>query len=147
MKVIHKEKTGRVRVSTVNDAPSLTQQQFKDQCDVNKIIAKYKTTGEWTHLTKKGGVYADVSSIKDYHQSLQKVLDANNAFAALPAQIRNRFQNDPAQLLAFLQDPKNHAEGVELGLFEKPKPPAPAPIKNELNESNNSAQPEPKKTP
>lgn len=129
------EKIGkRVRVSTVNNEESRTQQQFKDQCDVNLIVAKYKKTGEWLHLTRKQGIYADVSEITDYHEATQKVLNAQTAFAALPSHLRNRFQNDPAQLLAFLQDPKNYDEGVSLGLFE-PKPAAqPDPIKNELNE-------------
>jgi len=115
-------KGGRLRVATVFDLdnePSKAQQQYKEQCDVNNIIAKYKKTGEWIHVTRKEGVYADVSNIRDYHESLQKVVDANNAFSTLPAHIRIRFDNDPAALLEFMQDPKNYDEGVKLGIFEK----------------------------
>lgn len=109
----------RVRVQTVNKAPSKTQQQFADQCDVNKIIAKYKTTGEFQHIARKQGYYADVSEIGDYQQALDTVLAANHAFQALPAQLRLRFNNNPQELLEFIANPNNHDEGVKLGIFEK----------------------------
>lgn len=32
----------RTRVQTINKQPSLTQPQFKEQCDVNHILKKYK---------------------------------------------------------------------------------------------------------
>ena len=54
----------------------------------------------------------------------------------LPAKIRQRFNNNPAELIAFLQNSDNIEEAVELGLMEKfqnrtktepkPEPPAPA---------------------
>lgn len=114
---------GRVRVGVDPglERVSKTQQQFKDQCDVNKIVAKYKTTGQWLHLTGKRGVFADVSQIGDYHESLNKIQSANAAFAALPAELRLRFNNDPGKLLEFIQDPKNYDEGVKLGIFEPKK--------------------------
>lgn len=114
-------KNGRVRVATVNAEKSRTQQQFKEQVDVNNIVAKYKKTGEWLHLTRKNGVYADVSNITDYRESLDKVMQANAAFASLPSSIRVRFDNDPNQLLNFLQDPNNYQEAVNLRLID-PKP-------------------------
>lgn len=121
MRIIEKRKNGRLRVALECTEPSRTQQQFKEGCDVNKIVAKYKTTGQWQHLTGKEGVFADVTKITDYETCMNKVLRANSAFEALPSNIRLRFQNDPAQLLAFMQDPKNHEEGIKLGLYEQPK--------------------------
>lgn len=129
----------RVRVATVNAEPSKTQQQFRDQCDVNLIIAKYKKTGEITHLARQRGIYADVSSITDYRDSLQKVLDAQSAFGTLPSHLRVRFANDPQRLLEFLQDPNNYEEGIQLGLLT-PKPTANAPTaKND--ETKNDEKP------
>lgn len=137
--IIRDPKTGRVRVQTVNMEDSKTQQQFKDQCDVNKIVAKYKRdTGRWLHLmSPNGGRYADVSSIKDYHSMLLQLQDANSAFMALPALVRQRFQNDPGKLLQFMQDPKNYDEGVKLGIFEPKKQNVPDANKNDLNEITN----------
>lgn len=119
---------GRIRVQTINEEPTRTQQHYKDQCDVNNIIAKYKKTGVITHLARSQGVYADVSQITDYQTSLQKVMDAQNAFSTLPSELRLRFNNDPQQLLAFLQDPKNYDEGVTLGLYEQKTEPTPESI-------------------
>lgn len=119
MKEIIVEPNGRVRVRTVNTLDSRTQQQFKDECDINNIIKKYTQTGEITHLARSKGVYADVSEITDYNDAVLKVMKADAAFMTLDASIRARFSNDPAQFLAFMQDPKNYDEGVKLGLFNR----------------------------
>jgi len=114
------------KVRTVNSLPSKTQQQFKQDADINNIISKYAKTGQITHLSKKKGSYVDLSAISDYQTSLQTVIDANSAFNSLSSQIRHRFANDPSMLLSFLQDPSNMEEGIKLGLLERPKTAAPA---------------------
>ena len=58
MKVIEKRKNGSIRVYTVNNEPSMTDQQFKDDCDVNFIVNKFTKTGHLTHLAKFQGMYA-----------------------------------------------------------------------------------------
>lgn len=123
--------TGRVRVYTKNTEPSLTQQQFKDECDINNIMKKYQSTGQFTHLTSRKGVYADFSQITDYQSMLHQVQYAQEAFSSLPAELRQRFRNDPGQLLAFLQDKRNYDEAIQLGLLE-PK----SLDKIELNKNN-----------
>ena len=56
----------------------------------------------------------------------------------LPAQMRSRFNNDPAELLKFIKDPANLDEAVKLGILVKkeapkgdpvppPAPPSPVP--------------------
>lgn len=109
--------TGRLSVETVNKEKSMTQQQFKDECDINNIMQKYVTTGEFSHATKKQGVYADFSGIRDYQQMVETVMYAQEAFDLLPAKVRSRFRNDPGELLAFLQDPNNKEEARSLGLL------------------------------
>lgn len=116
-----KRENGTLRVITINDEPSMTQQQYKDECDINNIMKKYQSTGEFRHLTAKQGQYADFSDIMDYQDMLHTIQYADEAFAALPAEVRLRFKNDPGSLITFLQDDKNYDEGVKLGLLE-PKP-------------------------
>lgn len=116
MKKIEKTESGRIRVYTLNEKPSRSQQQFKDQCDVNKIVARYKKTGIVTHLRGGDGQYGDFSDIGTYHEAIQRVLDANKEFMKLPAAIRNRFGNDPQQLMTFLDDPSNNEEAIKMGL-------------------------------
>lgn len=138
---VTKRANGSRRVQSINDEPSLTQQHHKDSTDVNLIIAKYKQTGIMPEMRKKG-VYADVSEITDYHQMVEKVMAADAAFMTLPASVRERFSNDPAQLLNFLQDPRNYDEGVKMGLYE-PKIPqnnSQHANTNDLNEQNAHAK-------
>lgn len=120
-KLIYKRADGSMACDTVNDEPSMTQQQFKDDCDINNIMRKYANTGEFTHLSKRPGVFADMTSVTDYQDMLHKVHAAQAAFSELPAATRVRFENDPANLIAFLQDDKNYDEAVKLGLCESRK--------------------------
>lgn len=134
---IEKRANGTLRVATINNEPSMTQQQFAKECDVNEIMRKYETTGQLTHIARNPGVYADFTNIEDYHSSLNKIIAAEDSFKSLSAEIRDRFQNDPAQLLGFLMDPKNHDEGVKLGLIEqKTNPQNPQTYPQKTNEPN-----------
>lgn len=141
--MIISSKDERIRVATVNSEPSKTDGSFRDMVDINNIVAKYVQTGEIVHKARTEGIYADISQIGDYEQSLQKVVDANNAFMTLPAETRNRFGNDPGQLLSFLQDPENYDEGVKLGLLEPKKAQASDPIKRESDAIKKDHQLEP----
>lgn len=109
-------KNGTIAVESINTEPTMTQQQFKDQCDINNIIKNYTQTGELP-LSKKVGQFLDVSNIQDYQTSLQTVFEAQQNFDALPSNIRSHFQNDPTQLLAFIEDDANYDEALKLGLL------------------------------
>lgn len=128
-KVITRTKEGRVRVVNELVGPSKTDQSFAKDTDVNNIMYKYRAIGvDYNRLPAPGkGVYGDFTKIKDYKSAMESVLKAQNDFMALPSNIRNRFQNDPSQLIAFCEDPKNYDEGVKLGLF-KPKQEPPVQI-------------------
>lgn len=116
MKVIETRANGSIRVRTVNNEPSRTQQSAKDACDINHIMRKYKATGHLTHLNQKPGMYMDLTEIKDYQGSLDKILKAKESFMTLPAETRKRFGNDPGVMLEFLSDERNIDESVRLGL-------------------------------
>lgn len=101
---------------------SMTQQQFKAECDVNNILAKYKRTGMLSHIQKHQGNFGDFSSIEDYQTSLGKLMQAQQSFESLPSELRAKFDNDPGQLISFLSDEKNNAEAIKLGLKVERKP-------------------------
>jgi len=107
----------RRRVSIDCGGESLTKQSFKAQCDINKIIAKYRQTGLINHLSARPGMFEDVSEMSDYHASLNKVRQADVLFMGLPSNVRERFKNDPGNLVEFLMDSKNRDEAVKLGLI------------------------------
>lgn len=110
-----------------------TQQNFKDECDINRIMAKYIKTGELSHLAKHEPQYGDFSSGVAYQEASNRVLAAQADFDALSANIRKRMDNDPAKLLAFVGDPENLEEARALGLVPE-KDPEPGPIVVQLAE-------------
>lgn len=121
MQKIYTLENGQTHVETINTEPDIgAQQQFKEDVEINNIVRKYQQTGQWTHLAKTQGVYADLSNPKTYHEAMQVVLEADQAFSLLPSNLRTRFQNDPSQLLSFLSDPNNRDEAIQLGLLNSP---------------------------
>lgn len=119
---VTKRENGTLRIRTFNKEKSRTQQQFKDHCDINNIIKKYEVTGVITHLNKKTGQYIDATQLKDYHSSLQTVIDAKNLFMQLPSDLRAKFENDPQKLIDFVDDKNNYDDAVSLGLIPKKSP-------------------------
>lgn len=65
-----------------------------------------------------------------YHEAKNLIINAENQFNSLDAAVRIKFENDPAQFLSFVEDPKNAQELVKLGLAvaipEAPSPAVPA---------------------
>lgn len=112
-------KNGTKRVTTFNHEPSMTDQQFAEDCDVNNIIDRFMKTGQINHLSSQQGVYADVSEIPDLQGATIIVQEANNLFNELPSDIREKFKNNPIEMMEWLSEPKNTEEAVKLGLMTK----------------------------
>jgi len=117
---IEKRSNGTLRVSNINNEPSMTQQQFKDDCDVNLILKKIMK-GENVQFNQRKGTYGDFSASPSYEQAMQTVIDANDTFMSLPSNIRTKFQNNPQNLLDYLNDKENLEDSYKLGLRVKPK--------------------------
>ena len=100
------------------EEPSLAQQHHKDECDINNILRQFNITGLLPEQTLSPR-YGDFTGIGDYHTAMNRVLAVQDEFEALPAQIRARFDNDPAQLIEFLENSDNRPEAEKLGLVEK----------------------------
>jgi phage internal scaffolding protein len=100
------------------EEPTLAQQHYKEESDINTILQKFSITGILPEAPLSPR-YGDFSGISDYHTALNRVIAAQDEFEALPAQIRARFDNDPSKLIEFLEDETNRPEAEELGLVEK----------------------------
>lgn len=112
----------RKRVQVAMDGESLTKQSFKDDCDINKIVKRYQKTGVIEHVSRKRPRFGDAPAAgEDLLSAYLLVEEAEAMFSALPADIRRRFENDPAALLKFMDDPNNQAEAEELGLVAGPE--------------------------
>jgi len=97
------------------DDPGLTKQSFVEDCNINTIIAK-AIRGKMPELVTKNPLYGDFSAVPDYMESLNIVNKAHAQFNNLPANVRNRFANDPARFLDFMGDAANTEEAIKLGL-------------------------------
>lgn len=108
--------------------PSRTKQSFTKVCDINQIMKTYNKTGNIAHVNRAQPVYADFSSAESYMDSLNALNAAQEMFDALPSALRARCDNDPAQLIAFVEDEANWEEIEEAGWFgpkrtaKEPKP-------------------------
>lgn len=96
--------------------PSKTIQSAKDECDINVILKKYAKTGVLPDMIKSNPQYGNFAELIDYQNSMEIVLKAQQQFQALSAQIRQRFNNDPATFLEFATNPSNATEMIKLGL-------------------------------
>lgn len=102
------------------EEPSMTQGQFKNECDIHTIINNYVVTGQLTGGlgTDRGpGTYGDFTDLGDYQSNLNKVIEAQNMFNDLPSNIRYRFHNNPAEMIEFVLDEGNRAEAIKLGML------------------------------
>lgn len=110
--------------------PSRTVQASKDECDVNKIMAKYQKNGLLTHLNRFEGKYDDVSNAVEYQEALNIVRESERVFMTLPSSVRAKFENDPGAFMAFVNDPSNANEMITLGLRRAPiEEPGPIPVR------------------
>lgn len=110
----------RKRVQLVCSDTSRTKQAFKQECDINHIMKKFKNVQGTDFLSQYngyvGGQFGDFSNVTDYRSAIEQVRQAQAVFGALPATVRRRFDNDAASFLDFVQNPANEKELIDLGL-------------------------------
>lgn len=82
--------------------PSIVQQAFADEVDINTIVRRFGISGTMPSGVA-GGVYGDFTGIWDYESAVEAVARAERGFMKLPAEVRERFGNDPGKLVAFAQ--------------------------------------------
>lgn len=111
--------TNRVRVKTVFKRPSMTQTQFQQATDVNNIVKRYEKVPDPSIFEVNDLGFRDFKSQDDFHTTMNKISKATQDFMELPASLRKRFSNDPGALFEFMNDPKNDAEAISLGLKVK----------------------------
>lgn len=119
------EKEASREAAIVFNDRSRTQQSQAAGTDINKIVKDFKVTGfmpQGVRVPK----YGDFEGIEDFRGAMDAILQAQKSFAAMSAEVRKKFQNDPQLFLEFCADPANLDEMRKMGLAvpakEKPKP-------------------------
>lgn len=93
-----------------------TRQEFKEECDINNIMAQYMTSGEFFHINETAPQYLDCTG-EDFRASMDYIAGAFSMFEELPASVRMQFDNDPAEFLDFCSHEKNRPELAAMGLL------------------------------
>jgi len=93
-----------------------TKQSFKAECDINTIMARYMKTGLLDHVRQGVAQYLDVTGA-DFQDAQNLVAGAQSMFHALPSHIRTKFDNNPRDFLAFMENPANAEEARKMGLL------------------------------
>ena len=115
----------RERTDIKCEDESLTQQQFKDDADLNKVVKRYGITdGSLIPMAADPRYYGDFTeSPETLGEAIERVNTATERFNQLPAEVRKKFDNNPAKLYEFVTDTKNAEEAVKLGLLKTNKTP------------------------
>lgn len=122
----------RLDVPYVDDLPSLTRQEFSDECDINLIMKKYEATGIMPTGANREPIYWDADAIPNNLQdAMGGMLYAQSLFMQLGANIRKEFDNDPVKFVDFALQDANRPKLIEWGLTE-PETPAQAPVRVEV---------------
>lgn len=95
----------------------MTKSEFKDDCDINKIIARYQRTGQLPDNAKAAAArYGDFSEVPPYQEMLDRIRAADELFAALPAKVRKEFDNDAGNFIRATQTVEGMKILHDLGL-------------------------------
>lgn len=105
--------------------PTLAQQHFKEECDINTIVERFHITGELPQNVRMP-MQGDFTGLTTFEQAMDAIRSAQESFNAMPAKVRERFQNDPGKLVEFCTDPENLPEAIKLGLADPTAPVAPS---------------------
>lgn len=97
----------------------VTKQSFKDECDINVIVKRYRTTGILPEIIKQNPQYGEFADVPSYQEAQEIYLKANEQFMSLNSHVRDRFGHDPGKFLEFATNPKNAEEMIKLGLATK----------------------------
>lgn len=94
---------------------SQTEQSHKDECDINNIVYRFQKGDVLDHRNEHRGEYG-FATAQTYNEAMNVVTKGMSMFEDLPSHIREKFKNDPAQFLEYVQNDKNAKEMVKLGL-------------------------------
>jgi len=97
---------------------SMAQQNFAEECDINTIVARFGLTGSLP-TNVAAPTYGDFTGVSDYQSALAVISAADDSFYSMPAEIRSRFNNNPAKFVDFCSDVSNLEEMKSMGLVVK----------------------------
>lgn len=92
-----------------------TQQNFADEVNINTIVKRFNLTGQLPADVRQP-TYADFVGPFDFHQAMNAIRQAQEAFDRMPADLRAEFHNDPGEFVDFCSNDENRARAEKMGL-------------------------------
>lgn len=100
-----------------SDKPSLTDESFKDECDISLIIERFKI-----HKIPPRTVdiaYGYSPTVEDIQHAQMLLAETKTNFEGLPSKIRDEFGNNVENYLAYISDKANLRDCYERGLIDR----------------------------
>lgn len=104
------------------DDVSMTQQQFKEDCDINHICETYGDVDCLMSFGSMSGVqptFGDFTKVADFQEMQDNMVNIKATFESLPARIRAEFLNDVGNFVEFCSNADNISTMVEMGIIDK----------------------------
>lgn len=117
MKFVNKYQTiGKIYSEPVSDKPSLTDESFKQECDIDFIISNFVQRGiePPEHQVQYGKQFTSA----DFEKSLATITECKSAFECLPAIEKEKFNNSVTNFLDFVSNPANLKVSYEKGYID-----------------------------
>jgi len=102
------------------------QQHLQQSTDINQIVGRYKKTGLLQstmakNMTQPTQPVFGVYPFNDFQDAYNHVQQVKQDFMRLPARVRARFDNNPANVVRFVDNADNAVEAIKMGLFKMPE--------------------------
>lgn len=107
--------------------PSMAKQSFAEECDINVIVKRFGLSGNLP-VGVRMPTFGDFEDVPTYHEAMNAIRAADEAFLSMPAEVRARFGNDPGAFVEFCSLDSNREEAVRLGLVEPSRATVAAPV-------------------
>lgn len=106
----------RRRVVAEVGGPSMTRQADAESADINVIMRRYSSTGVFPLFGNSVPRYGDFYGVSDYHSEVNRVMEAEAQFSALPPELRAECSNDVGVFLEKCSTSAGLERMLELGL-------------------------------
>lgn len=83
-------------------SPDRTRQEFKDECDINILMKRWRRGGQIPPAPQGFNNYGDFTNVTSFFEATCQIREAEEAFNSLPARVRASFDNSPAVLIEAL---------------------------------------------
>jgi phage internal scaffolding protein len=112
------------------EKPSRTVQSDREGTDLKLLLEKYMDTGVVPvfNVPSVPPIDGDFSDVPDFQTMQDMLVDIQEQFDSMPSKIREKFANNPMNMVQFLQDENNVEEAIALGLMERRKPDVKIPV-------------------